>query len=1057
MCVFAALSVLLGLEGKDPFNSAAQRFLQDLQAQCQQLWENDDASITQIQPLVTLLAAEASHSASSTKTSQMINTEVIKPLMHTCMATASSKQLSSAQGNVLVELAANIKSSDMSAAKGVAETATTAALSRATATGPEVDAESTDVVIVQGLLLSGLVTFSYVSQQLLSLLSSTADSQKAIELLMSSGHTVPTFTEACESVQGSMSTDQLFCVCQLLILLQQKLASDGVLADMSSELILLLCLGHLLSSSSAVCQQLMSSSAIPRMLNYSQFSDDKGLLYMISASLKASAAVSASEDILDAAGRIMPCAEHCLVADHILKQHHAETAAVEAFRTAVLPVVFEFAVHQLAGAKPAAGVSDAEKALRGQAAAAWRSCNSLITACASSDSALLPMLMSKLLTAWNADQDTNATDAEGIQLVLKQLCSSAAGYAPHVIEMLKQAQAVGGSVLSSLWDQLTKAAFNQTSTDAAGKGSDTQHMALLLLAVLLQTQDAQLLACALRDHVWQHAAQLAVFDVHRDVEPDCGLLAALLQHAAYTLPADDAGLQVCELLKQLWNELQTQGASESAKSLLNALLVAIDSVPPAASRAVADFFCAVSLEAAEKLCTGDQERAAQVCQIISTVAPQVQAGISLGRSTVTSRDAFAVKVLAWLCQQPPILSRVQQQQKASTSASAPEVPAMVAVASLYIPRQQHEHSSAGTSSATQFAQVLAGSNDATQDNGVQEEDNQHSVELQDARSTGAERNSESDDVQQSFSSTVAHQFRAARLPNTSADENLAEDDHAALQHLLLAAHSSASGKLTSTSLERLERYLEERVSRATCALEQHCEAMSGALLDATRKLANLGDDVEPKECADIALRLSWSNPGLVSSRLQGAVEKSIEETIQDSTALKDTACELICQLHKSSAAQEGGDGHSEALEHMERLAVRMLLCYGVCLHIGRVLDGHQEEPVDWAAWSPGSTQFWHAVAQVVLMHVSDGSVDQAVAEFDAWAESELGVPAAQAAVGVLQCDAGSACIHAAATRIALRPSVLSCVVKGDVAECAHRPCCHCVVLCERSSTHAKDC
>ena len=55
-------------------------------------------------------------------------------------------------------------------------------------------------------------------------------------------------------------------------------------------------------------------------------------------------------------------------------------------------------------------------------------------------------------------------------------------------------------------------------------------------------------------------------------------------------------------------------------------------------------------------------------------------------------------------------------------------------------------------------------------------------------------------------------------------------------------------------------------------------------------------------------------------------------------------------------------------------------------------------------------------------------------EFDLFAETELGVPAVQAAVGVLQCDVGSACMHAAASRIALHPSVLINVVKQNIAE-----------------------
>ena len=160
------------------------------------------------------------------------------------------------------------------------------------------------------------------------------------------------------------------------------------------------------------------------------------------------------------------------------------------------------------------------------------------------------------------------------------------------------------------------------------------------------------------------------------------------------------------------------------------------------------------------------------------------------------------------------------------------------------------------------------------------------------------------------------------------------------------------------------------------------------------------------------------------------------EHLGQAAGLHPSMCSLFCVLCRGgSAADQRGVGRSEALAHVERLVVRLLLCYGACMHIARLLE-EEACAVAWYAWVPSSSHFWHNVAQAVLLHVSDSSIDTAVEEFDAWADAELGVPAVQAAVGVLQCDAGSTCMHAAATRVAMHPSVLFNVVKQNIAECA---------------------
>lgn len=1023
---------------------------------------SDATSVAQLQPLLALLASIA---ASSSKTSKMISSELVQPLTHSLMVTASQQQLSAAQGRVLAELAPSLTSSGGCVAQDLSRKVISSALSRTLATGPELNAENADVAVVQGLLSCGLVPLSHAAQLLLSQLLCSAESKDAAKLLMKAGHTAASFVEACVSVQQSVCMDQMACSCELLTLFLEKHTAGQVSADSDGafETLLLLCFGTLLQNKHDGCSKLLASSAVPTLQNSTNFSDARGLLYMITVALQAAAEVP-SDASCQAASRIIPCTVLCLGSDHAQPDDAAASEALQAFKTKALPLIFELAVPVLAGASQVCSLPTDECHLRQEAATFWRTSRSLVHTCAPSDVvALMPVLMHKLLANWDAEQklyaDAPDSEAEDGQQALRKLCSGAAGRAPEAVELLKLARTADSSVESTLLQHLTAAAFSpptrQAQPDTAAgdsSSSSVQHMVLFVCAVLLRIDDAQLLSSALSSCVQRYAVEIAAVELSVDAGPESSILAALLQHAAATLASDEVVLQISSLLRHLWNELQAEKTSDRGNLCLTALLAAVSSLPQIAAAAVAEFFSTVAVESAEQLCTGDQALAAQTCQIVTVVAPQVQACVVPGDSVSDSRDSFAVKVLAWLCQRPPMLSRDQATDASGHDASA-EASAMLAVASLFMPRPLHEATAVTrTDPQMLYIRLLSGTSEpGSESEPAQKEQHEHGKHGSDAHgpsTTGEVQKGESEagqvavsvaeQVQQSFNSALAHQLRSARVPGSNTGPKLQELEQDALQQLFLAAYSTASTLLSAVSLERLERYLEEQVSVATVVVEQHCEAMCEALLNTTRELASLGDTVEPKECTEIALQLSWSKPAVVCARLLGGVQQAAEAQLKEAGGLQPTTCELFSHLCKISAMQKDATGRSESLEHIERLVVRLLLCYGACMHIARLLEEDQEAVV-WDAWVPGSAEFWHTVAQAALLHVSDRSIETAAEEFDAWAAAELGVPAVQAAVGVLQCDAGSACMHAAATRIALHPSVLFGVVKQNIGEYAASP------------------
>ena len=1055
--ICAALNKLLQEGGdQDTIESAAQDILHTLQEQCKHVWVSDTAAVPRLQPFLALCAKNASTGAASSQTAHLVRSELINLLTHSMMTTASDQPLSPAQAQVHATLAAcagpPCEGHPLSA--DLARKVVSSAVSRTLCSSEEVGSDNTDVVAVRVLLSSGLVGLPCIAQQLLCELLSSAESKHAATVLMTPHHTISSFVEACTSVQQSVAAGTMARACEMLTLLLEQVSAGQLSADSDGafETLFLLCFGTVLQSAHDGCARLLASSAVPRLQHSANFAHAKGLLYMATVTLQA-AVEAPSDATCQAASRVMPCTVLCLCAECSQAEDAAASAAVQAFKAKALPLMFELSLPILVDASKVSKLPATERLLREEAADVWRASRCLVVTCAPTDvAALIPVLMRNLLDNWDAEQarsPVRAVDAEGAQ---QQACSGAARYAPEAVELLQLAHAAGTSVQCTVLHTLRAAAFTAAKQDNPvtepddSSGAAVQHMVLLLCAVLLRINDAELLESALSSSVQKHAVEIATVQLSGDMEPDCSLLTALLQHAADTLPSEKSVL-ISRLLRQLWDELQADRASGRGHLCLTAL-VTVSSLPHTAVTAVGEFFTDVAAEAAEELCKGDPVPAANTCQIVTAAAAQVQACAVTRGSVATSRDSLAMTVLAWLCQRPPVLSR-DEAKDVCTDSSA-EASAMAAVASLFIPRPL-QASASGARSDPHMASIrlLAGANgvdsaveaeqpDTEQQETAQQDMMHHGSSVSRAVHENGSEDSETtaadvDQVQQLFSDAVAHQLRGMHRPGAYAACSLQETEQDALQQFFFAAHSMASAVLSSTTLERLQRYLYGCVFAATLAIEHHCEAMCSALLDATRGMAGLAGNVDPKECAEIALQLSWSKPAIVGARLLVGVQQAVEENMPQAAGLHPVMFELFCDLCRKCSASKGCIERSEVLADVDRLAVRLLLCYGACMHIARLL---QEDScrVEWDAWVPGSPHFWHSVAQAALLHVSDSSIDKAVQEFDLFAETELGVPAVQAAVGVLQCDVGSACMHAAASRIALHPSVLINVVKQNIAE-----------------------
>lgn len=1086
--LLAAFSKLLRSPG-GRFEAPARLLLQCVRSEAQLLCNSDAATVARLQQLLSTMRNSVM-AAGSSESAQLIRSELLVSLMKSLLQDALSEPLSVPKAHLFAAL---LPCSAPALHKDSLPTAAAIARLLSTQVSGEVDLlpDNTDVILLQALHSSEVASIHEILQHVLSqgLSGYAATAGTAV---MQPGHTIDSLVEEWGRLLQHTSPCFLSCGAQLLSILLQGYMSSGTpeqspdvscAAENAVEVFLLLCLAAVVQQEEASCAALLRSSVVLQLQHAEYFCKDQGLLYVLLATLRAASENSGSA--VKAARCILPCATACSIAARVQGPPSSNnSASLLAFDKQIVPLIFNLAAPALLGfsqgRRDCQNLSEDELRMQSETATLWKRVQVALEASGSASAelcqAVAPELMKALVSHCiaAASQQTPAgrpsagQASEGSQeALLEAMCLVAVRCASEAVQLLQIAAVGGQSTVSTVLDILFRAAFE------AQQGADLQ-MRLLVSSVLLQLDDAGLFEAA-APLVDRHTVEMASIVLGDSMYPSCTFLNAILTCSWQVLPADAARSLLLAVLSNLWAvsfDEQARGQDSCSEAILDIL----DGLPAAAVSSVADFFTSVAVSAAEKLCVSDAPAAALMSQAVRGMAPHVRFDVARSATTASaSRDEFAVTVLEWLCQRPPILSRDSPEDGSDASISV-EASAMLAVASLYIDRPAKVHGGAsvagnaahlvGMLSGAKACSITQGDDDLrAQTDAAAEyrsslstsgahcvdrlgEDQHDDVEAVEAAKQSHTSDTHAvscpvqhpaeplaaDHVQGCFSAAVAHQMRVVRGTSLPQGVKIQSIEHEALQELVLSACATSFPALAS-SRERIEYYLEAQVSAATVSMEQSCEAVCEALLDSVRAVAGLSDDAEPREYAELAVQLSWSQPGLVAAKLLPPVQEVAQARSSDSSVFQTAACELFCKLRSAaSSTDEAPQARSAALERIESLFIRLVLCCGACLHVASTL-WPVGDSISLEAWLPGSSLFWHIAGQGVLLHVHEDSISRATAEFAAWGEAELGVPVLHAAAGLLQCEEAGAPLHAAATRLALHPGVLHSVVKFCGDEC----------------------
>jgi hypothetical protein len=1034
------------------------------------MWSSQDTTVGALQPLMASLQKHLL-AGGSTHASELIHHELVMSLVECLLKEAVDERLTIHKARlvaVLLPCTSNrLQKAVLPASAGVARL-----FSGDAGTVPNMKEDNPDVVLLTALHSAGLLSMHELVHYILQE-GMAEHAVAAKDALMRPNHTL--FSFADEFVALHASPAFLSEAAQLLSLVTAARtvpcvaveASDAsYTAENAVDVLLLLSLAATLKQPTDSCARLLENEGLLQKQHAEHFLSQRGLLYMLSVVLRAASAKATCA--VGAAQSIVRCAALCCYVSREVKTGTTEVqAALVAFNQEVIPVIFQLAAGVLVTTPQK--VSMEEYILQNEAAALWKRIDSTLQADARSGSelsrAVAPQLMTILLqyftaeaTSWvnfNAMPAQESLEGDTDMPEMVPACSVAARYVPAV-EIVLQVAGLGGATMTTVLSYLFESAFAES-----GGGQENLWRRLLVWATLLQLEDRSNFEAAV-PFITKHAIEM-ISGSESVAHLACNLLRAVLSRARGMLSIPAADSLLLSVLTILWSHSFEKGQYTADSLAAVALREVLAGLPAAAANAVCEFFGTITKDAAQATCTDDADAAAHASRTVQVLASHVHIHLrtTTSKAARDTRDAYSATVLKWLCKRAPVLSR--QPTADSEDVVSVEASAMLAVASLYIQQDQQQSEDEQKRAAKEVISLLSQRTACLKKNDDSAADDAH-ADLSDLlnappRSADEHANSElqetlcdgkaaglgatvrssdtckavqqmeqkaTDDIAECFLAAVAHQLRvvpAAALHQVG--DRVQVGEHEALQSLLICAHSMAATQLTSNNLERMVRYLENCVSGAAVAMEQRCEAVCGALLDAVRAVAGPGDDAEPTNSAELAIQLSCRQPVLARAKLLPAVQEALQVQQSASSVLQPTVCELFAQMATVCHAQQPGS-QTAAFQRVEALFVRILLCCGACMHVASVVQPGCE--VHLVAWVPGSAHFWHATGKCVLMHVQDSCIKKAICEYMTWAESEIGVPALHAAIGLLQCQHAAASVHAAATRISLHPSVLCEVV-----------------------------
>eukprot|EP00892_Ulva_mutabilis_P010612 jgi/Ulvmu1/7923/UM004_0155.1 len=1031
---------------------------------------------------VALLAELSSAATAPAHASQLTRAVMLLPLVHALHTQALQAPLLPQQAQTLHKLLCSC-GSDFGSPDGGSTDLVDVAVTRVMAVeglqapggAPQEPKAASDLLTISALLQCGAVSLAAVLDAALHhTLPSAADA--VMRDLLAPGHNLNSFRAVCNPLVAQLGPGAARQLSIFVQLVAHSSSDPGRLVATSpssnvGEGIMLLMLGDaLLPEGSAEGATLLRSPAASALRRLGQPGDAAGLLHMLSVlfSEAASAAGAVAEDsikdaahVLTRATGLLPCAVHCCRACiEAPNAQHDETSVKHC--ESVICAIFELAIPHVVGYADADSAAAGTLALQKVAAATWAQLVQPLNAAAATLSPSLPAELMRRLVLWYTRRtatgvaaaqrapgvagDGEETGSEAPR-ELKQLCDLAGATAATALSVLDVACSHSGEAAAE-----QSVAVLMTAPGAAAAVAETAAEACCSTASTLQDSmpHAQLLLAA---SVLLRSTQQRALAAWRCYVPWVALMASLADECpaalrrgltSYLLAAASCGAAAATQVVQQLLRLSL-AADASAESALEALDALLEHSSPALTRAAAATFANSRSDLPRRVLNTAEAQSAVAVRAVSALAPHVYAHARAGDAeTAAARDEVAAELLAGLRKSSPLLTLNPGPEGAEEATAAGIAASMRCVAQLYVPTVEHQSRQALDEASITLLSALAGSAVPPLDDtaGAKADDtatlagedgSSGAVALDapgDGRHAAAHaalvHGGASEQVRGAFVAAVAHQLRPARAVVMAA--SMPADAAGSLGRLLLAAATVAHSEAAiSGDQERLQGLVEAWLSTATVAVEAHTEDVCEALVAASRRLAagDAGDAAHDTRSAQqsigVVMQLGWVQPRQAAALLADVDQAAGAERPLDAASLPSV--QLFMQLRElSKGGTTGGADRAipAVVPRIERLLLRLLLCAGTCMHVARVL---QAPAATAQRWLPGSAAFWQRVAQAVLVHVENASVEQAVEEFTMWS-GELGVPAMHAALGLVQYKETSAAMHAAGALIALAPSLL---------------------------------
>lgn len=1042
---------------------------------------------------VMLLADLTCSAAAPPHTAQLTRSMTLLPLIQALRTQALLKPLTAPQAQVLHRLLCSCagKSGSSASATEDGEELLQTCVSRVLAVdglqppdgASQVPEAAADLLIIKALLECGAVSVPAVLDTALShTLPSSADA--AVPELLSAGHTLQSFRKACTSCIAEMQPHAAQTLSHFVQLVLQGSIACGFdkgpdASSQVGEVILLLLLGFsLLPEGSAAGAEMLRSPAALALQRLADPGTDAGLMYMLAVLFReaAVAARSAAEDISEGTAQLLmrapvllPCAAHCCRA---CAEAPATLRNFSSIRhcEAVICAVFELAIPQVVGHASDSAGAPGVLALQKVAAATWARLVQPLQAAAATLAPGLPAELMRVLVAWH----TRCSPCEHASEPGTAEAGGDTGPGPALMrELPHQCQLAGATAMAAL--DVLDVACNHSDTAAAEQSvASLMHapsssppppdaMSAVPRSMVEDIQaslpQAQLLLAA---SVLLRSKQQRLLDAWSNYVPWLALMSCM---AGGAWPSDfrnaltkhllaAGGHSACQALEVVQQLLRLACAGDSSSSTALEALDALLRRPSAAvSHAAAAAFAHSRADLPRHVVATEGAQPSTAAHAVSALTPHVYEHARTGNSdAAAARDEVAVELLQHISDSAPMLTL-------PPPGPAGIMSAMRCVAQLYVPVPEvsvcpmedsasAELMAALAGSALHEQSALAGGLDDDSAGALPEEGGAGVV----AAAGDGERVNEaaaphaalvhadaSERVRHGFAAAAAHQLRPARAVSMAA--SMPSDEAGDLLHLLLAAAAVAPNEQAiSENQEQLHGLVEARLSLATVAIEAHTEDVCESLVAAAHRVAMGGADDSGREgeggsaqqTVAVVMQLGWSKPRQAAALLGDVDAAAGAAGAADATPI--AAVQLFLQLRELDkvGAPRGPDTAVPAVvQRIERLLLRLLLCAGSCMHVARML---QAPAATAELWLPGGARWWQLVAQAVLLHVHDSSVEKAVQEFTAWS-GELGVPAMHAALGLMQYKETSAAMHAAGALIALAPSLLDSAAEAGAGRC----------------------